>query len=703
MKVSTIQNSFAAGEVSPLVGGRSDTQGYQSGVELMQNMFADSRGPAVSRDGFRHLHTFFDSKKAVMRTMQGSLERSLVLIFTEFTLTVFSDGGEIAQELFRNASFDDLSSEWDVTIAGSGSVSFLPGNVILDTGNQAAGRGEIAQTTTGLPTSKEYRLRIGLNTVSTFAYSVENADTQAVIVAETIVTTDTVDIEFNQTAPLGNIITRIWVLGSINIGTADIAEVSLTKVDDALIFFGTNHAEEDLDNIRIVPDGSNLAAYIFEKNVPAAKITYNPLTDTIAYGDVVWEMPPAEWVAGFYPRVGVIHEGKLYISNNTLQFWYSKSNEFEDFTPGLLADESASLTMRSVGVIEWMETGKSLLIGTTTQEHIVTSQGGVVFIGDFSIQKQSNYGSAFVQPVLVGDLLLYVSPDRRKIRSIQYVWQEDVFKSTDLTFFSEHITLGKIKEMAWQQDPDNILWAVMLDGTFAALTYERSNNVWGWHSHKTQGVVGNMATYASTESSRLLSLVDRGINEEFVYSIEVGVKDIIMDSFGVEGNLLPAFEVFGFFHFILQEGDTGAPVFVHAFGDGIYYGLLEVVKTDTTEASITFPVEVQIAVAGYGFDQIVTTLPINKGSANGAGEAWLKGFSKLLIKIHNSNIPKINGTRPPARLPEVPMTESNSRVTKLLEVTQSGYEYENRVTILQDLPYRLTIIYIAGELAQNQL
>jgi hypothetical protein len=58
---------------------------------------------------------------------------------------------------------------------------------------------------------------------------------------------------------------------------------------------------------------------------------------------------------------------------------------------------------------------------------------------------------------------------------------------------AEHITRTEIVELAYQQQPDAILWCVRGDGVLIGLTYERDQKVVGWHRHITDGTVESVA------------------------------------------------------------------------------------------------------------------------------------------------------------------------------------------------------------------
>src|ERR1035437_4432283 len=59
--LSTIQNSFAAGEMSPNLFGRTNLKKYHSGASTMRNFWVNYRGGAASRAGFAYVGTCLQS------------------------------------------------------------------------------------------------------------------------------------------------------------------------------------------------------------------------------------------------------------------------------------------------------------------------------------------------------------------------------------------------------------------------------------------------------------------------------------------------------------------------------------------------------------------------------------------------------------------------------------------------------------------
>ena len=57
MRLTPIINSFSSGELSPRLMGRTDSQKYSTGCEVMENFMALPHGGAKRRGGTRFINT----------------------------------------------------------------------------------------------------------------------------------------------------------------------------------------------------------------------------------------------------------------------------------------------------------------------------------------------------------------------------------------------------------------------------------------------------------------------------------------------------------------------------------------------------------------------------------------------------------------------------------------------------------------------
>lgn len=202
-----------------------------------------------------------------------------------------------------------------------------------------------------------------------------------------------------------------------------------------------------------------------------------------------------------YPRAVAIHEQRLCFGGTSHQpnaIWCSKTDDFENFQLGAADDDALSFSVASSegNRIAWLFSQKRLMVGTSGDEWTVggADTGQAFTSTNVQAQKQSSYGSKNLRAILLNDVLLFVQRRGRKVRELTYNFERDGWVAPDLTVLSEHVTAGEIVEMAFQQQPDAILWCVRGDGQLVGMSYERDQNVVAWHRHTTDGEFESVAT-----------------------------------------------------------------------------------------------------------------------------------------------------------------------------------------------------------------
>jgi hypothetical protein len=143
---------------------------------------------------------------------------------------------------------------------------------------------------------------------------------------------------------------------------------------------------------------------------------------------------------------------------------------------------------------------------------------------NISAKPSTHYGSADAAPIQAGRAVLYIQRAERKLRELAYVFEVDGFRAPDMTLLSEHITRPSVTELAYQEQPQSIVWGVRSDGTLLGFTYEREQSVTAWHRHELGGqsdaaglaipVVESVAVIPSPDQTRdeLYMVVQRYVN-----------------------------------------------------------------------------------------------------------------------------------------------------------------------------------------------
>lgn len=232
-----------------------------------------------------------------------------------------------------------------------------------------------------------------------------------------------------------------------------------------------------------------------------------------------------------WPACIAFFEQRLFFAATETQpqtVWSSKSAVFTDFKPGTLDDDALSYTIGAdrVNEIRWMQPQSQLLLGTIAGEWKLGGSdiGEPVTPTNVSIRRQSTYGSANIQAALVNDVVLFLQRQGRKVREMTIDPQsvQDKYVAPDMTILAEHITgADGVVAIAYQQQPDSILWCVRADGQMASMTYERDQDVVGWSRHITDGYFESISIIPGEDEDEIAVVVKRDIDGSTVRYIEI--------------------------------------------------------------------------------------------------------------------------------------------------------------------------------------
>lgn len=162
-----------------------------------------------------------------------------------------------------------------------------------------------------------------------------------------------------------------------------------------------------------------------------------------------------------------------------------------------------TLSQSRLDKIQWLSPDKELLVGTSTQEWIITPQNGSFDVANSAAQLQSTYGSDFIPAVRIGYELMFVTQQQSEVRAYQYNY-------IDASFFGEPVQLmfdeypkpelgtqlsgrRKYRQMAWDVTRST-LWCLDTCGNFFGMTRDRKLQVTMWHTHQFGGYDPTKAT-----------------------------------------------------------------------------------------------------------------------------------------------------------------------------------------------------------------
>lgn len=696
MNITPLQANLSAGELSPLMINRTDTEGHAAAVEIMENVIAQSQGPAKNRDPLIFINEFVDESTGRVEILQLSINLFLVAVFLDFEVQFFlSDGSPVIEGHTTNPRFSEFGAGWEVTVDNVASLVIFNRHLCILAPRNVPGAFAGIKQTVELTDTADLHEFVVHSDVET------NSDELHLLVGTADGLGDLLDIVIttNQSSssfpPSGNATIFIQVLNEAAGAAPSDNPVSLTVVD---IINATASGQVDvtpypaasLSLLQFIEAPEGDTVYIVHPAFPQHFIVWDDILGSVTFNPVDFgETAPPEWIDNNFPATGVVHRGRIYYAgtpNEPEQIWASVIGDFTDMTTGVNADDGFSVVNAHFGAIVWMLSTKDLIFGSANAEYIVTSLGPVIFIGDIQIDRQSTYGSINVQAEQVGDKVLYITRDARRLHAMQFDRDTQAWLSDEISFPSEHIMKPATRQMARERYPHDLIWMNLINGDLAACNYNRPMNIYGWHQHNTQGFVVDITTGDIGSNSVLVALV---LRESGNLTLEVsnptgGVMDSRVTRVPV------GFVVDDLGHL---EGET-----VQVIADNAVHPDRVVVGGE-----ITLQLEAELAQVGLGFRKRIKTLPLDKGSNKGSARAYVKKYKDIYIGLLDSAVPFINGQQPPIRTPQVPMGLAPPLQTGLVRVHNLGFDREATVDIVQDGPLPLHVTGIYGEVVQEKL
>ena len=202
---------------------------------------------------------------------------------------------------------------------------------------------------------------------------------------------------------------------------------------------------------------------------------------------------------------------------------------------------TGTIPARQVNEIRHMVAMDKLVIFTAGSEWIMAVTEAASSL-PFSLDVQGYRGAAAgIRPIPIGNTILFVGRDSKHVRDLAYSFQDDSYLGDDVSVYVPHLFQGrKVKEWAWQETPDSILWLVMDDGSALSLTYVKEQKVFAWTEHDTDGYFESVASISTDDEDEVYFVVKRnieGADVRFVERLHTRVFDNVRECFFVDAGL----------------------------------------------------------------------------------------------------------------------------------------------------------------------
>lgn len=717
-RVLPIQTQFTAGELSPRLWARSDSDGYSAGLKRCFNMITRPQGPVSRRPGTRFLRNFGATYARVFPFQlppQSVLGQAFPIVMTPGEIDVVGATG-IAEgaTINDNPSFSQGSTGWDIFgVGGDGSVGFdsINGQAVLTASTTDGVDTGIRQQISIDPAKQgdPHQLRIesdpaGVSIAPVIYFIVGSTAGGNEIVTETFASPNGTEITFTPNT------TTVWVSVYIYGGNYSGEDpepgvgpfpatkqrrVNLVEAREpgqplAELVFTHDWDADDIQKAQYAMPPGRDEMYFVTPRKPPKVLSYNKGTGAWTFDDVDFVAKPDSWAGESWPSCITFFQGRSWwagVEDRPETIWGSRPNQFRRLNLGPDPDNAIEATNAVRGKINWIMGARNLLFGSDVGEFAILASNELIIPADIRIEQQSANGGANIQPIRFGSSVVYVSADRRRIYDVAYSRDNESWISRELTFTAEHMFRdSRITGMDFARNPDSILWITQENGSFVAAVFDTVEQISGWSQHRMAGdynllsvgviqVEGASETYcvALKQGGNELALCDMQRNKFMDMYVEEENTDSVDSS-----------------HFGNNQVDIKL--------DGSYYA-----PVSASSGVVSLPVDAGVAEVGFAFTSEIETLPLNMATRIGAGVITHKRHVKTVVRLISSALPLIDGEQPPDRTPAALMDESQPPWTKDLRITQLGYDRDATVRLTMEIPYPLEVSGIFGEVDQNLL
>jgi hypothetical protein len=671
-RVSVQLTNFTAGELSPRLDGRNDLSKYPSGCKTLENFIVYPHGSAARRSGTQFISEVKTSaNKTRLVPFEFSTTQTYILEFGNQYIRIYKDKGQVQ----NGGSAVEIATPYltaelfDIKFAQSADVMYIVHP------NHAARK---------------------LSRTSHINWTLTQIDFTKGPMQDPNTTTTTLNP------------------GQTAVGTG----VSLVASATTGINGGVGFASTDVGRFVFLHGGyAKITGFTNTTNVTIEILT----TLSASTATENWRLGAFSDTTG-HPSTVTFFEQRLVFAGTTEQpqtVFFSKSGDYENMDAnigGTIADSDAiiyTIASNQVNAIRFMTATRTLIIGTAGGEFSVSGGGSDVAITptNILIKKQSNHGAANLDALAVGNVTLFMQRARRKMRELAYNFDVDGYIAPDMTILAEHITEGGITQMAYQQEPNQIIWLVRGDGELVGFTYQREQQVTAWHRHIFGGAFGSGK--AVCESVAVIP------TDDTEYEVYVIIKRTIN---GATKRYIEVLNTFDFtntdnttFNFLDSQLDYNGSATTTISGLSHLEGQTVSILADgathadkvVSSGSITLDRSSTKVKVGLSYTSLLQTMRIDAGARDGTSQSKTKRIYEITIRLFESVGVEVgpdlnNLERIPFRSSANAMNQGITPFTGDKEVEFRGnYETDGFVFVRQTQPLPLTILSLYPRLVTN--
>ncbi len=550
MAITYAQTTFTRGEITPLLQGRIEEPVYKAAVLEATNVKVLPQGPLARRNGTVFISEVKNSSHPVRFIKYRHTEdTSYILELGNTYMRFYTEGGQVQSggsplELTTPYLYTEVQ---DIQVAQSGTSLYLVHN---NHAPQVLKR--VSALSWTLTPAKFYP-------EPSFEYGhVDASDTMTPgATTGTDVTFTAAAAAFFLAGHVGRQIVNLTGTGRASIksitdtthavctiteafpSTATMAagawKLDLTSITTATptaaipgsistVTFAVNAVKaEDINKLMYINGGVIKITKIISNSQIEGEVQ-KELSSLAASTNFTIEDP--EWSATRgYPGSVAVFENRLFFAASLaepVKIWGSAPGDFTSFGVGREDGDALSFMLNGGARVSWMTANRELIVGGDALE-VSISSGQSSALTPLSILQRvrTPHGSDPQQPLDLPNEVIFTQKSGTKLRSMIYSYEVDSYTADDLSLISAHIFELGVAQLAYAQNPDPVILAVLEDGTLASVTYMRQPSVLGTTLITMDGTIENVATVQNGGVDDIYVQVNRTINGSTKRYVEI--------------------------------------------------------------------------------------------------------------------------------------------------------------------------------------
>lgn len=546
-------NNFTRGKLDHDLNGRFDLPFYFNGFEVCRNLISNYKGNIKFRTGFKYEAQPFNNTEPVLKEFRFNTEQSYLLEFTENKLRFYTYDA--------NGNFGLVSG-----VAGTSQPKFTSNsqdgyevysNSYLKPYKIFNGEGDdatLGYNWTGMTFQLKYPEKVAIKGYSLrcvnneFSYiyptawslqgsndgntwvNIDNRTEQKFSQGETKkydVNNDKFYLYYRIyfTDGVRSYPTELDMLGGISF---------LTTTDEArVIELDTGITLEQAKKLQVTQNADAMYITMDEIN---PKILKREAANVFSIADV--SPNGIKFDETGYPACVTFYSARLWyggFSKKPLTVYGSEVAEYNNFVipeSNIDDEDPLELTLSEItDPIEWMVGGKTNLYVGNAEGITLINGGGYeipITATEVNADLANKEGASRAVPTQKDSQVFYISNDRRKVYIFDYDLLTEKFLSTDLNWLAQDVTRGRLKEIHYKRDDNNIIYALLDNGQMVGLLYNSRESIMGWFPLETNGTATSMCTVTRPDGKDDLFI---GVNRANGWNIERLAPEVEFTSF----------------------------------------------------------------------------------------------------------------------------------------------------------------------------